>query len=82
MPIENRRHKLKSASGYVSKNGCEWDLNPCPHQRIYFQIWCGSFHSSRKGLLAWLFWLGTEQRRVHWCLLCLMTRHVAFGFTL
>jgi len=23
-----RRHKLKSASGYVSKNGCEWDSNP------------------------------------------------------
>jgi len=22
------RHKLKSVSGYVSKNGCEWDSNP------------------------------------------------------
>jgi len=27
-----RHHKLKSASGYVCKNGCEWDSNPCPHQ--------------------------------------------------
>jgi len=26
------RHKLKSALEYVSKNGCEWDSNPCPHQ--------------------------------------------------
>jgi len=24
--------KLKSASGYVSKIGCEWDSNPCLHQ--------------------------------------------------
>jgi len=31
---KTERHKLKSASGYVSKNGCEWDShsNPCPHQ--------------------------------------------------
>jgi len=35
-----------------------------------------------KGLLAWLFRLVTEPRRVHWCLLCLVTWHVAFGFTL
>jgi len=33
---------------------------------FYFQIWYGSFHSSRKGLLAWLFRLGTEPRHVHW----------------
>jgi len=26
------RHKLKPALGYVSKNGCERDSNPCPHQ--------------------------------------------------
>jgi len=26
------RHKLKSVSRYVSKNGCEWNSNPCPHQ--------------------------------------------------
>jgi len=37
---------------------------------------------SRKRLLAWLFRLGTEPRQVHWCLLCLVTWHVAFGFTL
>jgi len=29
---KTERHKLKSSSGYVSKNGCEWDSNPCPHQ--------------------------------------------------
>jgi len=26
-----KRHKLKSALGYVSKNGCELDSNSCPH---------------------------------------------------
>jgi len=30
------RHKLKSASGYVSKNGYEWDSNPCPHQPVTY----------------------------------------------
>jgi len=41
---------------------------------FYFQIWYGrSFHPSRKELLAWLFRLGTEPMRVHWCLLCLVT---------
>jgi len=25
-------HKLRTASGYVSKNGCEWDSNTCPYQ--------------------------------------------------
>jgi len=30
---KTERHKLKLASGYdVSKNGCEWNSNPCPHQ--------------------------------------------------
>jgi len=49
---------------------------------LYFQTWYGSFHLSREGLLAWRFRLGTEPRRVHWCLLCLVTWHVAFVFTL
>jgi len=29
---EDGSHKLKSASRYISKNGCEWDSNSCPHQ--------------------------------------------------
>jgi len=32
LKIKTECHTLKSASGYVSKNGCEWDSNSCPHQ--------------------------------------------------
>jgi len=37
--------------------------------------WAGSerrsFYPSQKGLLAWLFRLGTKPRHMHWCLLVL-----------
>jgi len=36
--IKMRRHKLKSALGYVSKNGCKWGSNPCPHQPINTEL--------------------------------------------
>jgi len=34
LKIEKEHHELKSISSYVSKNGCEWDLNPCPHHEF------------------------------------------------
>jgi len=35
---KTERHKLKSASRYVSKNGCEWDSNPYPHQPETYSV--------------------------------------------
>jgi len=31
---KTERHKLKSILGYVSKNGYEWDSNPCRNQPV------------------------------------------------
>jgi len=31
--MKSESHKLLLDRGYIIKNGCEWDSNPCPHQR-------------------------------------------------
>jgi len=41
----------------------------CPMAQGTLATPLGSFHSSLKQLLAWLFRLGTKPKRVHWCLL-------------
>jgi len=35
---KTERQKLMSASGHVSKNGCEWDSNLYPHQPAVLQL--------------------------------------------
>jgi len=30
--MKTERHNLKPTLRYVSKNACEWNSNPCPHQ--------------------------------------------------
>jgi len=74
-----------TASATLQEGGviyCEHFTDKLMTSVFYFQIWYGGFHPSLNGLLAWLFRLGTEPRRVHWCLLCLVMWHVAFGFTI
>jgi len=56
--FEIRNNKLySSASGYVSKNGCKWDSNPCLQQPVMYKV---CLKSNGTGHINVLFYLTSK----------------------